>query len=595
MPWTRDRKRHLRIGLILLVPVLLAVAAYLARDPLMEYARGWRSAHNLKEAREALEDETKWEKAYEHALVARQLNPDSIEALRVLTESSFQTQSVRTLDYANDFFLHPDATETDKLRVLNILQRAQDYVGFVRLYNLLPEESRRQREFVLVRARFLIDRNAYAAAQSLLEQEIEEDRDRRYLLMLASLLVRTSATPEEIARGQRLIEELSANERSDEIARTAFELLGFVDPDRVDPALLGNLGARAELTEKRSPAEYLAAANLAIAAAENPEARRRIVERAIREQSDIAPSRLAAWLQRIGNDEDILELLTEKRSRGDPVLYRQRFAALLRKGRLEEADQWLEDPPAGIEAIHIWLARAQLAQAKETKAEENNAWEQAFQVAEMTADRNEYLRIFDVASRADRVDLAARALLKAPQHPNGILTYLVKNERIEDLRYLTEAFVAREPDNIVLLNNLVYLNLLLGDQVEHSMQTIPDLIEKRPDLLSLRTTHAFGLLLQDQDAKALEALPDSPTAWRRATSADHAIHALALERNGLAERAREAWNRVDREDLTEAEEEIFFPPLPGEERGGGNTRIANPARPSSASNPPGAEPPGASR
>src|SRR6056297_2562690 len=161
MPWTRDKTKKFRIAALLLAPFLLAGVLYLLREPIAESTRSWRSARSLEKAKDALREREEFDEAFRFALVARQLNPQSVEALRVLVDAAFQSRSVRTLDYANALFLSPNATREDKLKVLEIVRLAGDHVGFVRLYNLLPAETRRERDFVLVRVRFLVDRNAY--------------------------------------------------------------------------------------------------------------------------------------------------------------------------------------------------------------------------------------------------------------------------------------------------------------------------------------------------------------------------------------------------------------------------------------------------
>lgn len=569
MPWIRDRKKTIRLAGLCAIPLAGAAALYWLRDPIAEHTRSWRSAHNLRQANSHGE-EAEWDKAYQHALVARQLNPQSIEALRVLVKASFNSRSVRTLDYANALFLNPKSTREDKLFVLGILQQAEDHVGFVRLYNLLPKETRQDRDFVILRVQFLIKRNAFDSAKEILEAEIGKKRDRQHLLLLASLLVQPTASQEELERGQRLIEELANVDNADEIARTAFQLLGFIDPSRIQPELLGDLGLRISTKDAGTPAEYLAAASLALAASKSPTDRRAIIEQAIEAQRGIAPGQLAAWLTQIGHDEDILEFLTEERGLSSPELYQQRFLALIRIGKVEEAEAWLAQPPHGVEAINIWLARAQLSRLKQEKTAESNAWEQAFQVAETTAHRNEYLRIFEVASKAERVDLATRALLKAPSHPTGILPpaadavapmiHLTESNRLEDLLYLTEALAAREPDNALLVNNLVYLNLLLGRKLDASVAQATQLVDRLPESLSLRTTLALGLLLKEDPAGALSTLPPAEAeVWKRASAADRAIRALVLEKMGRTDEAKAVRDEVVLEDLTAVERRLLFP------------------------------------
>jgi hypothetical protein len=596
MPWTRDRTKTIRLAGWLSLPIFAGVALYLLREPIAASTRSLRSSHNLRKAQSFSED-ADWEAAFRHALVARQLNPKSVEPLRLLTGCAFNSRASRTLDYANALYLHPDATNADKLYVLTLLHQIQDYVGFVRLYNLLPKETRQEREFVILRAQFLIARNAFDTAKEILEARIGEVRDRQYLLLLASILVQPSSSPEEMARGQQIIAELAGSENPDETARTAFQLLGFIDPERLRPELLGNLGARAMKNAPASPSEYLAAATFAIAAANSPEEKRSIVDRAIAEQGELAPSQLAAWLQRVDRDADVLDFLTSERSARHPDLFEMRLGALIRAGKLDEADQWLAEPPPGFGAINIWLSRAQLSRVREERAAETNAWEQAFQIAQNTANRNEYLRIFEVASRVNRPDLAARALLRAPAHPAGILPpaadtvdsmiYLAENERLEDLHFLTEALVAREPENVHLLNNLIYLNLLLGRQFAASMTSAKALIRENPERLSLRTTLAMGLLIEGNVEDALATLPEDPARWRNATASDRAIYATALKRSGRIDEAEAIWAQVEISELNQAEKRILLgEPDPKEaegESGGsetpGETKTAEEAAP----------------
>ena len=157
MPWTRDKTKTLRWALLLSLPVLAALPVYFLRDHVAEHTRSWRSAHNLSKAR-ALGEENEWEESYRYALVARQLNPTSVEALRVLVEAALRARSPRTLDFASALFFNANASSDDKLLVLSILQKARDHIGFVRLYNLLPNELRTEPKFVVLRVQFLIDR-----------------------------------------------------------------------------------------------------------------------------------------------------------------------------------------------------------------------------------------------------------------------------------------------------------------------------------------------------------------------------------------------------------------------------------------------------
>lgn len=586
MPWTRDRKKSLRIVFVLAIFLAGGAAIYLLREPFAESTRSWRSDRNLSKAKKALGNKDEWDKAYELALVARQLNPASIEALRVLVDASFRSRSVRTLDYANVLFLSPEATESDQLSVLLIMHEARDHIGFVRLYNLLSDETRQLPDFVTLRARFLISRNAYEAARKLLEANISENRDRQHLLLLASLLVQPSSSPEDLKRGQQIIRELSDSDDPDQLARAAFKLLGFIDPERIDSSLLGDLGRSSTQGDRFSSNEFIAAANLALASTQSTEERQRIVDETIEKFGSRSPQQIAAWLDLIGESDRILEFLTEEKCLASPQLYEQRFLALIRSGEVDRAEEWLETPPPGIRSINIWLARAQLSRAKSQQSEENNAWEQAFQVAQVTSDRNEYLRIFEVASLNGRIDLATRALLKAPTHQNGIIPpaadlvkpmiFLTENKRLQDLRFLTEALAVREPDNLMLLNNLLYLNLILGDKVEPATQSAARLVEKNPGLLPLRTTCAMGHLILGNPTAALEVLPpfDSP-AWETATSADKAILACSLERAGDTEKSVAAWETVKMEELSEEEMRIFFPALPETTDGEEETSTAN--------------------
>jgi len=575
MPWTRDSKKKFRLGGIFLAISVCLVAGYLVRDPLSEYGRGLRAKYNLGKAEQALESDTEeeWKVAYQHALVARQLNPQSVEALRVLVDASFKTNSLRTLGYASALFLNENSNEEDKLYVLSILLQSRDHVGFVRLYNLIRPEVREKKDFVLVRVQFLIDRNAHESARKILETEVEGNRDRQFLLMLASLLVNPSASQKDKEEGQRLIAELASSENSDGIARTAFELLGYISLNEVNPEIFGDLGARIAKQENKSPGELLAAASLAIASAKDEKTREEIINHAIIQHGDIAPTRLASWLQRMGNNSGLLDFLTEERCSTDPALFQQRYSALLSVNRLDEAEEWLSNPPQSVDSISIWLAKAQLSRLRKQRSEENNAWEQAFQVAQNTGSRNEYLRIFEVASQSNRIDLATRALLKAPSQQTGIIppaadlvgpmVFLTIENRLEDLRFLTEALVAREPNNVHLMNNLIYLNILLGDKIEESLKLADDLLSRNPRSLSLRTTTALGKILEGNPKQAYEVLTVDEEVWKTATTADRAIRSLVLGANGDPAAAAAEWSEVDFEDLTEAEK-LLFAPHPGE-------------------------------
>jgi hypothetical protein len=106
----------------------------------------------------------------------------------------------------------------------------------------------------------------------------------------------------------------------------------------------------------------------------------------------------------------------------------------------------------------------------------------------------------------------------------AMIRLLQQSGQTRDLRNLLAETSARTPHDPAPRNDLAYLNLLLGENIESSLQTAHELVRSQPTFLSYRVTLALGLLKTNRPDEALsllQVLPherwmqsDIPDAWK---------------------------------------------------------------------------------
>jgi hypothetical protein len=118
----------------------------------------------------------------------------------------------------------------------------------------------------------------------------------------------------------------------------------------------------------------------------------------------------------------------------------------------------------------------------------------------------------------------------------------------------------RTPDDPNAADQLAYLSLLLGEDVDKNFAIAKKLNEQYPNRLSYRVTTALGYLRQHDPASALAQFKAPvPIDWKRTLPAWRAVYAAALLASDRNDEARDIIATIPRDRLNPQERELIGP------------------------------------
>lgn len=148
--------------------------------------------------------------------------------------------------------------------------------------------------------------------------------------------------------------------------------------------------------------------------------------------------------------------------------------------------------------------------------------------------------------------------------------YLIDNDRPDDLLTVSTRLLGSEQNNPILLNNAIYLSLIMGRGVSeggHSriVEISESLAKRHPGVLGIRTTLALAYMEagRHEEAKAVFRPEEfSGIGWQKFGPSDRAIFAVVLEANGFSGHALNVKQRVSWSEMLEVERAFFRQYLP---------------------------------
>ncbi len=269
------------------------------------------------------------------------------------------------------------------------------------------------------------------------------------------------------------------------------------------------------------------------------------------------------WLNGHREFEQVLKSLPMDRA------MQRRDLFILRMDALGGLDRWQEiqgilgraNLPVSPTLLQAFKART-LSQLGQTN-DAGFAWRRALQAAADHVEELEFL--FEYACRNQEPTCAIRAyrtLLRVA--PDALPTqaalpqFLAQRGATTDLRDLAEELSSRSPQIAAFRNDLAYLNLLLGKDIEASKRIAEGLVAENPWFLSMRTTLALACLRLNEPARALEAYGEVRHDWTHAMPAHQAVYIATLFANQKSDRARQMVANLPLESLR-VEERALIP------------------------------------
>lgn len=524
------------------------------------------SVETAKMAKKAVEEQN-WEQAHDLAQSAVKLDPNSIEGLRLLFQAASRVNRSEALATASRLFEHPEVSWDEKVKILTFVQLTGDHNRFAQLYDKLSEEQRKQPDAVFLKSRFLAQRGVVGGARSVLEEYFKTGgNEARFKILLGEILV-LSSDKEDQRRGQQIFSELMAG--NDLNSRIAYNLLWDANPTSLIPELFpADIDSFVNALPEVRPQERLIASELKLARAKGDSAKEKeIYEDAVKAHAEKNLELLCSWLTRMQRFDLILQVVDEAKGRESGSLFDHRLRALTAVQGPEAAEKWLSNPHPNSGEQAVWVARAKLASMRKDEAGTAKAWDKALEVAMKDPKGNALLSLYRNGLEIGLVDAATRAILEGAKNPSSAfpsfsqlqpaLDYLYHKGQLDDFLTLTWAALSRESNNLLLVNNFLYMSMVLDKGGNDYVAQSRKIVEARPEVPGLRSTLALALLRSGQHAEALKVLEEANADWSKETVAARAVRAVAMEKNGKKEEAASEWKALEGSFLTAAERKTF--------------------------------------
>lgn len=271
---------------------------------------------------------------------------------------------------------------------------------------------------------------------------------------------------------------------------------------------------------------------------------------------------LARWLNLHQQPERVLSLFSLERTFEDNQLLLSRLDALAILQRWNDIDNLLDHPNLTLDPSVLESFRARAAQERKANLDAGVHWNHALSLA--AADPSKLRFVANFAEQSHAIAVALKAydqLAKFPEHAafayRGIERLSARTGDISIQRAAAEKIAALNRDDPNAADQLAYLNLLAGSDIDANVATAKNLAEKYPDRLSFRVTAALGFLRKHDPGGALAQFKGPPIEWRKTSPAWRTVYAATLLANDQADAAHEIIATIPRDKLSREERELI--------------------------------------
>ena len=275
---------------------------------------------------------------------------------------------------------------------------------------------------------------------------------------------------------------------------------------------------------------------------------------------------LVRWLIAVGEPERALELIPKDLD-GDRVYFDARISALMRLGRYEEVLEFVQDDTKFLSDLEKGSIQLYLGSTGEGVNPNEEQWRNVFRLAaeESRADvliglaqyaqaRGDSVRALECYRVAFEIGFGDRESLALWQQ---YLLATFKQSDLEQSLRVAELIVERFPDEPLSRNNLAYLRLLLGEQVDEALEESRILVNENPAVPGFRTTLALALLKTGTPDEAWDVLDADTIDWIEQDAPSRVIVALVAKEVGRQALALELVDGVEPDAILPAERELL--------------------------------------
>jgi tetratricopeptide (TPR) repeat protein len=254
---------------------------------------------------------------------------------------------------------------------------------------------------------------------------------------------------------------------------------------------------------------------------------------------------LARWLNAHQQPERVLALVPIEQALQNNQLLLTRLDALASMQRWTDIDDTLTRPDLTLDPSVIESFRARAAQERGAVLDAEVHWNHAISLAGTDGGKLRFVATFAEQSRANASALKAyEQLARFPTESRVAFEGAERvSQRMGDAatqRTAAQKIAAGAPDDTNASDQLAYLNLLLGDDVEANFSLAKKLAEKYPNRLAYRVTAALGYLrMHDAGSALAQFKAPVPIDWKQTQPAWRAVYAAVLLANDRTDEAQQ--------------------------------------------------------
>jgi len=552
------RKRRGKWWILLIASVL---AVIVAGTIAYRWFKGQR-AERFAAAGEALVAADKWNDAAVQYRVALQLDPSNYHGLSGAARLASKAERPEALELWQKVLALPQCTIRDREDYAELLIKTNRLNLAEKVIDPLLKDNPDTKALQLA-ARYSrkIGDNVKASEYLRVASKRTPDDDAPRFQLAEVLAQSTDAADQAEAR--KILWELAA--RPIVYKKAAVEALAAAPELTTDERkrLLQELTALTPKTAK----DDLLAADMRIQLQPDEAARvyREEVERWRNGQSQELLD-LARWLNAHQQPELVLSTFPIERTLEDNQLLLARLDALATLQRWNDIDGVLNRTDVTLDPSVIESFRARTALERNANLDAEVHWNHAISLAAGDPYKLRFVANFAEQSRATAAALKAyEQLARFPEHADfayrGTQRVSQRSGDTAVQRTAMSKISARAPEDPNAADQLAYLNLLLGEDVDQNFAVAKKLAEQYPSRLSYRVTTALGYLRQHDPASAMAQFKGPVSIdWKRTLPAWRAVYAAALLASDRNDEARDIIATIPRDRLNPQERELIESP-----------------------------------
>jgi len=583
---TGARRAQLLVFGGLLILLSLAGLAVWQKPRVMAFAQNVSATRQMERATAAWSNGDA-RKAFDTALRVWDLKPNQIETLRLLLDAGGELREPRLLVVATGLMEHPQATLDDQIAVLQAVNDAGATEDFAAFYRELPSPLLASPEVRFEHLRWLTGQGKAEQVINILADMRPEDElltNAKHgpavgVLRWRALMQFADSIHDEEAGG--IAASLLERYAGDAMASDEMESL-LVDLCRLPPERFpGSIALRLLKVFEIPEVVHLVQLNgdptvaVTLRMASQPQQREALLEQAVATFGATHTEAVCLWLERLGENRRVLDLVEAKvdeLSSLTPELYSCRVRSLIAEKQDRDALAALDDPVDGVDRVDAAIVRAWVAARLDLPNEVAGSWQLAMWAAGLDSANNHYLKIAQAAKRAEQIDIAAEALVKASasqlgRFPSGenaswVIEYLMNEDRPEDLYQITKRMLAVR-QHPALLNNALYLSLICTtnsepeDSVIEVAEQLAEHSSRHPEVRNTLALYYF-LAGRGNDALALYQTEEfKRKEWQEMRAAGRATLALVLSANAAIEPFNEVLAAVEWNAMSTLERHFY--------------------------------------